>query len=63
MFAIIEFLDVIFHVATAVHWLISPKFRAKIASDRSRYWEVGVGLFFIVVILLGIFYFLTTNPA
>jgi hypothetical protein len=61
MFAFLEFLDAIFHVATAIRWLISPDFRAEIAQDRSRYWEVGVGLVFIVIILLGLFYLLSPS--
>lgn len=63
MFAFLDFLDAVFHVVTAARWLISRKFRAEVAQDRSLYWEVGVGLVFIVVILIGLFYFLTPNPA
>ena len=63
MFAFLEFLDAVFHVVTAMRWLISHKFRADIAQDRSRYWEVGIGLVFIVIILLGLFYYLIPNPA
>jgi|GEM_PF-5479402 len=63
MFAFLEFLDAIFHVVTAIRWLISPEFRSELAQDRSRYWEVGVGFVFLIVILIGLFYFFTPNPA
>ena len=59
MFALLEFLDAIFHVATAPRWLFSSSFRAELRQDGSRYWEVGVGFVFIAIILIGIFYFIT----
>jgi len=63
MLALLEFLDAFFHIVTAIRWLLSPSFRAEVAQERSRYWEVVVGFVFIVVILIGLFYFLTRNPA
>ena len=61
MFAFLDLLDAVFHVATAIRWIISRSFRAEIAQDRSRYWEIGVGFIFIAVILIGLFYLFTDN--
>jgi asparagine N-glycosylation enzyme membrane subunit Stt3 len=63
MLALLEFLYAFFHIATAIRWLFSPSFRAEVAQDRRRYWDVVFGFVFIVVILIGLFYFLTRNPA